>query len=488
MQTGLSEDTATQNKAFVHSGPFGGLTRNVFVTGLVSLLTDVSSEMIYPILPLFLANVLGAGAVTIGLIEGIAESTASLLKVFSGWLSDRFGRRKPLMVAGYGFSNLIKPLLALSTVWWHVLGIRFADRVGKGIRGAPRDALIADSTTQEVRGKAFGFHRTLDTIGAAIGPMAAFAILAAFQNDYRLVFVLSAIPGVLSVIVLVVFLRERRAPRPRAKELPKLGFGSLGRPFLVFSLIATVFTLGNSSDAFLILRAQDLGLATALVPIAYLTFNITYTLLAMPFGSLSDKIGRRAVIVGGYLVFAAVYLGFAFASAAWAVWGLFAAYGFYYALTEGVQRAYVADLVPQNVRGSAMGTFNALVGITALPASIVGGTLWQVINPSATFVYGAAFAVLAALLLAVVPIRAARTYHITFYTKEGCTLCRGVEGTLAELQHEYRLRIDRRDITADPALYEEYKEIIPVVVIDDDIRLSGRITEGDMRRGLKRAS
>lgn len=385
------------------AGLFQGITRNVFVAGIVSLLTDISSEMIYPVLPLFLANVLGVGAVTIGLIEGIAESTASLLKVFSGWFSDRSGRRKPLMLIGYGLSDLIKPFLALTGSWWQVLAIRFADRIGKGIRGAPRDALIADSTPQAQRGKAFGFHRGLDTVGAAVGPISAFGILALFDNNYRLVFALSAIPGVIAVFILLGFLKEKPAATRNATP-PKLGFSSLGAGFLTFSLISTLFTLGNSSDAFLILRAQNLGLAAALVPLAYFGFNAVYSLLAMPLGSLSDTIGRRAVIIAGYLIFAMVYLGFAFASVSWAVWGLFALYGAYYALTEGVQRAYVADLVPSDMRGSAMGTYNALTGLSALPASIVGGFLWEVIAPEATFIYGAVFAVLAAVLLLVVPI------------------------------------------------------------------------------------
>ncbi|MBI2954266.1 MAG: MFS transporter [Chloroflexi bacterium] len=404
VDSGPYPEAALEGPEKAPGGVFRGITPNVLVAGIVSLLTDISSEMIYPILPLFLANVLGVGAVTIGLIEGIAESTASLLKVFSGWLSDRMGARKPLMVAGYALSDLTKPFLALTGAWWQVLGIRFADRVGKGVRGAPRDALIADSTPADQRGKAFGFHRALDTAGAAIGPLLAFSVLAAFQNDYRLVFALSAVPGVIAVVVLVVFLKEKQAKK-REGPPPRLGFRSLGPGFVAFSLISTVFTIGNSSDAFLILRAQDVGLATALVPLAYFSFNLVYSFLAMPLGSLSDKIGRRAVIIAGYLFFAGVYLGFAFAPAAWVVWGLFAAYGVYYALTEGVQRAFVADLVPSNMRGSAMGTYNALVGITALPASIIGGLLWQAVAPSATFIYGAAFAVLAVVLFLVVPIK-----------------------------------------------------------------------------------
>ena len=388
----------------VGGGRFAGITRNVVVAGLVSLFTDISSEMIYPVLPLFLMNVLGAGAATVGLIEGIGEATASLLKVFSGWLSDRSGRRKPLMLIGYGLSDLTKPLLALTAAWPQVLAIRFADRFGKGLRGAPRDALIADATPPAVRGKAFGFHRAMDTTGAAIGPLAAFGMLALFANDYRLVFAVAAIPGVLAVLILAFALRERR-PGGHDGAAPRLGFASLGRDYVVFVLIATLFAIGNSSDAFLILRAQDLGVAAALVPLAYFGFNIVHAVLAMPLGSLSDRVGRRGVIVAGYLVFAAVYVGFALAAQPWLVWPLFAAYGAYYALTEGVQRAYVTDLVPAQRRGSALGTFNAITGAAALPASIVGGLLWQEVAPAATFYYGAAFAALAALLFMVVPRR-----------------------------------------------------------------------------------
>lgn len=381
----------------LRQGPFAGITQNVVVVGLVSLFTDISSEMIYPILPLFLMNVLGAGVTVVGLIEGVGEATASLLKLISGWISDRTGRRKPLMLIGYGLSDLTKPLLALATAWPQVLVIRFADRFGKGVRGAPRDALIADSARPEVRGKAFGFHRALDTVGAAIGPLAAFGVLALSANSYRAAFVVASIPGVLAVLILALALHERR-PASRKGAPMRLGFASLGREYLLFTGIAALFALGNSSDAFLILRAQDLGMATTLVPLAYFGFNLVYTVLAIPLGSLSDRIGRRSVIAVGYLIFAAVYLGFALAGQAWLVWPLFAAYGAYYALTEGVQRAYVADLVPAERRGAALGTFNAATGAAMLPASLIGGLLWQEVAPSAAFYYGAAFAAMAALL------------------------------------------------------------------------------------------
>lgn len=375
---------------------FSGITRNVVIAGVVSLLTDVSSEMIYPVLPLFLVNVLGVGTVVLGLIEGIAEATASLVKIGSGWLSDRVGRRKPLMLIGYALSDLTKPLLAFTVAWPQVLTIRFADRFGKGVRGAPRDALIADSTPIESRGKAFGFHRAMDTLGAAIGPLATFGLLALFAGDYRLVFAAAAVPGVLAIVVLAFGLRERPI-EPSAKPIGVTGLSS-SRDFVAFAVVATLFGLGNSSDAFLILRAQDIGLAPVFVPLAYFGFNIVHAILAMPMGSLSDRVGRQGVIVAGYLVFAAVYVGFAVAGDAWHVWPLFASYGLYAALTDGVQRAYVTDLVPASRRASALGILNAATGVATLPASIVAGLLWQQIGPSASFYYGAAVACLAALL------------------------------------------------------------------------------------------
>ncbi len=387
-----------------------GISRNVLTLGIVSLLTDISSEMVYPILPLFLANVLGAPLAVIGLIEGVAECTASLLRVVSGWLSDRAGWRKPFIFSGYALSNASKPLLALAVAWPQVLGIRFAERFGKGIRSAPRDALIADSTSTALRGRAFGFHRMLDTTGAAIGPLVAFAILGASHDNYRMVFVLAAIPGLFSLLVLASFLRDaRQAPAATSVSrtsglAPRLGgqFRALGRPFVEFTVITALFTLGNSSDAFLILRTENLGVAAAVIPLVYLSCHLVHAALAMPAGVISDRIGRQKVLVIGYVLFAAIYLGFAMARGAVMAWALFAAYGGFYALTEGVQRAFVGDLVPLGWRGSAMGIFNAAIGIAALPASIVAGVLWQLVSPEATFLYGAALAAVAAGLLIVV--------------------------------------------------------------------------------------
>ena len=382
-----------------------GLNPVILVAGLVSLLTDMSSEMIVPVLPLFLTAVLHTRYEAIGIIEGLAESTASVLKLFSGWISDRFGRRKPLMVAGYSLSNLVKPLLALTTTWGQVLGVRFADRVGKGVRGAPRDALIADATTDADRGKAFGFHRALDTLGAALGPLAAFAILAASAGRYQLVFVASAVPGVVAVLLLVLFLRERKETTGTAgRTRPKFAFSSLGKRFILFSLIATVFAVGNSSDAFLVLRAQSVGMTASLIPLAYFLFNITYAVLAIPVGMLSDRIGRRTVLVFGYILFAALYFCFGIARSPSWIWVLFFAYGFYYAATEGIQKAYVADLVTPGMRGMAMGTFSAMTGLAALPASLVAGFLWQSFGAFASFSVSTACAVLAAGLMVVFKI------------------------------------------------------------------------------------
>lgn len=383
-----------------------GLPQNVFAAGLVSFFTDISSEMIVPVLPLFLTGVLGAPVAAVGLIEGVAESTASVLRVFAGWISDRTGRRKPLMLLGYGLSNFTKPLLALATSWPQVLVIRFGDRLGKGIRGAPRDALIADSVDPSIRGRAFGFHRTMDTAGAAIGPLLAAGILAVTAGDPRAVFWLASIPGVISVIIGWRYLREGPA-QPKDAAAPRLGFRALGRPFAIYTAISTLFALGNSSDAFLILRAQDLGMATAAIPLAYFAFNALYSLLSTPAGILSDRVGRRPLLVAGYLVFAAVYAGFAVAPDALAAGGLFLAYSFYYALTEGTARALVTDLVPASLRATALGTFATATGIALLPASVIAGGLWQGVGPWAPFAYGAVLAALSALLLSVVRLQPA---------------------------------------------------------------------------------
>ncbi|MFQ5344103.1 MAG: MFS transporter [Anaerolineae bacterium] len=373
-----------------------GLPRNVVALGLVSLFQDVSSEMIYPLLPLFLANVLGADKAIIGLIEGIAESTASLLKVFSGWLSDRSGRRKAWAVGGYSLSALVKPAVALAQAWPFVLAVRFLDRVGKGVRTAPRDALLAASSPAESRGRSFGLHRAMDTTGAIIGPLLAFVLLPVFSGNYRPVFAVTIIPGLISVALLVFLVRERHVKAPAGERQGlRISLAPFDRQFRLFLLAVVVFTLGNSSDAFLLLRADATGVPGVQIPLLWLVFNVVYALASTPAGALSDRIGRRGVIVGGYAVFALVYLGFARASTVWHIWLLFAAYGLYYGLTEGVQRAYAADLVPDHLRGTAFGVYHTLTGLALFPASLVAGWLWQTIGVPAPFFYGAAMSGLA---------------------------------------------------------------------------------------------
>ena len=386
-----------------------GLPRNIFAIGVVSLLTDISGEMIVPVLPLFLTAALGAPPAAVGLIEGVAESTAAVLRIFSGWISDRIGRRKELVVVGYCLSNLVKPLLAVTTAWPQVLAIRFSDRFGKGIRGAPRDALIADSVEPSERGKAFGFHQSMDTTGAAIGPLLAAAILALTMNDARMVFWLAGVPSI-ATIICAVWLVKDRPVEPKTGAPPTLGFRGLGRSFCLFTAISVLFAIGNSSDAFLILRAQNVGMAVAVIPLAYFGFNALHALLATPAGMLSDRIGRRPLLILSYAVFAAVYAGFAVAGDAFAVGALFLLYSAYYAASEGVAKALVTDLVPVESRATALGTYAAATAIALLPASILAGVAWQAVGPWAPFAIGAGLAAAAAAMMAVVPLYPARAH------------------------------------------------------------------------------
>ncbi|HJW83662.1 MAG TPA: MFS transporter, partial [Anaerolineae bacterium] len=359
------------------------LPRNVWAVSLTSFFMDISSEMVLNILPLFLSNVLGVKTNLIGVIEGVAEATASLLKLFSGWLSDRLRARKWLAVLGYAISALAKPFFYFATSWGAVAGARWADRAGKGVRTAPRDALVADSIDERQRGLAFGFHRAADTAGAMLGLLIALGIVWATQSGgvtldestFRAIVLISLIPAALSVLSLAIGAKD--VPVTQQRAAPKFALRSLGRPFLVFMMIVGLFDLGNSSDAFLVLRAQERGLSVAGVLGMLVTFNLVYTLVSTPAGSLSDRIGRRRLIIGGWLVYAAIYFGFGLAQSAWQVWLLYVVYGVYYGMAYGTSRALIADLVPDHLRGTAYGTYNAVLGILDLPASLIAGILWQ---------------------------------------------------------------------------------------------------------------
>ena len=360
--------------------------------GLVSLFADISSEMAYPLVPLFLTSTLGAPVVAVGVIEGIAESAASLLKLVFGWFSDRIRRRVPFTFAGYALAAVAKPALALAYHWPTVLFVRFLDRSGKGIRTAPRDALIADSADAGSRGRAFGLHRAMDTSGAIIGPLTALGLLAWFgQHNYRPIFLIAGIPGLISVLLIFAVREVRHVPREGSLP-PLLSLRGYDRRFLIFLAVTLLFAFGNSSDAFLVLRSQDLGLGATSIVLAYVLYNVAYAALSLPAGIHSDRIGRKPVLVAGFAIFAAVYGGFALATDAWAVWPLFIVYGAYIAFTEGVGKAYVADLVPAERRGTAMGLYNACIGVMLLLSSVIGGGLWDLFGPPATFAFGASTA------------------------------------------------------------------------------------------------
>jgi len=381
---------------------FQTIPRTVWVLGFVSLLTDISSEMIHSVLPLFLVSVLGANVLTVGIIEGIAEATASALKVFSGALSDYLGHRKGLAVFGYGLSTFVKPLFAVASTPTGVLIARFGDRIGKGIRVAPRDALVADSTNPEVRGAAYGLRQSLDTIGAFLGPLAAFALMTASTNNFRLVFWLALIPGFLAVALLTVGVSEpitKQTQVSRSNPLQWEALRSLGQKYWVLAAVALLFNLGNSSNAFLLLRAEQIGISASLIPLTLMVMNMAYSFSAYPIGILSDRLGRFGLLVGGFLLYALVYLGFAFVQAPWQAWGLFALYGLHLGMSKGLLLALVANSIPTNLRGTAFGFLNLAVGLALLPASLLAGGLWQTLGAEATFIAGSFFAIAAVLLL-----------------------------------------------------------------------------------------
>lgn len=393
-------------------GASAPLPGNVKALGVVSLLGDVASEMIYPLMPVFVTVTLGASATVLGAIEGLADSTSSLLKLASGWWADRVPKKKPIVVFGYALSALARPLVGLASASWQVLAVRMTDRTGKGIRTSPRDALLADSAAPDQRGRAYGLHRALDNVGAVLGPLVAWVLYEAMHRPIREVFLWSVVPGFLSIVVLWIFVKEERPAsqvlRPAlTASTPKLGpAGELGAPFWKYIAVMFVFTLGASSDAFLLIRAQQLGVPAAMIPIIYAMFNLVKATTSTPGGTLSDRLGRRPLIVCGWALYAAVYLGFALAWSEWHAWLLFAIYGIMFGLTEGTQKALVADLVPSSRRGLAFGWFNFAIGIAALPASLLFGVVSDRVSPSAAFMMGASFAAIATLgLIALVPGR-----------------------------------------------------------------------------------
>ncbi|MDQ6718468.1 MAG: MFS transporter [Gemmatimonadota bacterium] len=392
--------------------------------GAVSFFTDISTEMIYPLIPLFLSGVLGANATFVGAIEGTAETVASLLKLASGWISDKVSRRKALVVAGYALASFVRPFTAIAQSATQVLAIRVTDRIGKGIRSSPRDALLADSVSPEARGRAFGFHSAADNAGAVIGPMIAFFILRSHgigamtagqrlsptqEATLRNVFWWAAVPAFIALIVLVIAVRDVSRKGSAKDEAPaEVSLDSkLSKKFWYYLGVVLVFTLGNSTDAFLLLRANQLGVPLALTPVLWASFNAIKAAVGTYASGLSDRVGRKPLIVGGWIVYAAVYFGFAKANAAWQAWALFAVYGLFYAMTEGTERALVADIVPSQRRGTAFGWYNLSIGLGALPASLIFGAIWDRVSPAAAFAFGATLALIAAAGMAfVAPARA----------------------------------------------------------------------------------
>jgi MFS family permease len=387
---------------------YRGLPPTVFALSVVSFLNDTSSDSIYPLLPAFLFLTLGATPFAIGLIEGFAESVASILKLFSGYLSDKFGKRKLPVFLGYSLAAIMRPLLAFVTSWQHVLFVRVADRVGKGIRGAPRDALLAAEVPFEKRGLAFGFNRAADHLGAVVGPIIAFFLLTYLAADaenptaleYQRVFLYASIPVAIGLFVIVLFVREPERPPPLPNAEPfKFSIKDFDGNFKKFLVIVAIFTLSNSTDAFLLLRAEQAGIAPAMLPLLWMALHFSKVFSSLIGGELSDKLGRKKMIVSGWVVYAAVYLGFAFVDSAWQAWALFILYGTYFGLTEGAEKAMVADMVEQEKRGTAYGLFNLAFGIAVFPASLMFGAIWAGFGAETAFIFSAAISIVAAVLL-----------------------------------------------------------------------------------------
>ncbi len=371
----------------------------VIFLGVTSLFNDFSSEIIYPLLPLFLTGTLGASFAFVGLIEGIAETTSSLLKLFSGYLSDKTGKKKVLTFSGYFVSNIARPLIGLAPSPVVVLLLRFADRIGKGVRTSPRDAILASVTDEGSRGKAFGFHRSMDNLGALLGAFAGFLLMSVAGLDIRTIFLLVFIPGIFALISLILGVKSTPADIKTESKKVSLSLKPFKKDFRKYLFTVGLFTLGNSSDAFLLLKAKECGIADKFVPLLWMLLSLVRTLFSVPAGIVSDRISRKKVIITGWIIYAAVYIGFAYSTKMWHIWTLFCIYGFYYALTEGVEKAFVADLVSEEVRGTAYGMYNFIVGILALPSSVICGLLWERFGSLYALGFGALLAVVSSFLL-----------------------------------------------------------------------------------------
>ncbi len=376
---------------------------NVIILGLTSFFTDIASEMVYPLIPFFLTSVLGASPAVLGLIEGVAESVASILKVFSGYISDKLKKRKFLAISGYSSSAVGKFLLYIANSWGFVFAGRIVDRLGKGIRTAPRDALIADSIDPAKKGTAFGLHRAMDTSGAVIGVLLAYFFFTHYVGEYSEVFLWSLVPAAIGVALL--FLSREKKVEAAARKAPSFKWKVLPRKLQLFLIVSFIFTLGNSSNTFLLLRSKDIGCTPASAILLYLVYNVVYGAVSYPAGRLSDRIGRKQLLVVGFVFYALVYLGFAFVSGpqhAWFLWGLFGVYGLYSGFTEGVEKALVADLAPAEVRATAIGLHAMILGIGLFPASFIAGELWEHLSPSAAFYFGSGMGIIAAIGLLLV--------------------------------------------------------------------------------------
>lgn len=378
---------------------FAKIPKNVFVLGIVSFFNDIASEMIYPIVPIFLTAVLGVPVSIVGLIEGIAEATASITKFISGYISDKTKKRKIFVVFGYSFSSISKLLIGLAISWPFVLFARFIDRLGKGVRTSARDSLLLQNTTEKNKGFIFGFHRSFDSAGAVIGPLLALVLLSLLEENMRLIFFLAFIPSFIGVLLLIIFVREKKRDALREKIKISFKWSNLNPNFKFFLIISLIFSIGNSSDAFLILRAKDLGLTTTLVVLSYVLYNIFQTIFSTPAGSLADKIGAKRVFTYGLLIFSFVYFMFGIIKSPVFIWVLFPIYGLYIAFTDGVSKAYISENISEKQSGTYFGIYQMGIALASFFASFIAGILWTKINPSATFFYGSIMAFIAFIFL-----------------------------------------------------------------------------------------